>query len=152
MPPGAERSRFRLAVYALLAVLLGLAAIPAYLTLAPSWRPVGARLACAALVIAGCVRVIRGVRRSIEDHPPFALDAPRPPAPPPELNERFVRLRDEVRFSLRSRRYFDTILWPRLARLAGPQLAPPPARRGIRRDGPPLGELERLIAEAEKRA
>lgn len=152
MTPDADRSRLRAATYTLVVILVGVVAIPAYLTLAPPWRPLGARLACAALVIVGCTRVIRGVRRTLHDDSPLSLDAPRLRPPALELDERFLRLRDEVRFSLRSRRYFDTILWPRLCRLAGPQLAPPPARRGVRRDGPLLGTLTRLIAEAEKRA
>ncbi len=155
----AEAAALRLAARALVAALVILAAIPAYLTLGPTWRAAGIRLACAAVVAAIGVRVVRGIRRAIDEGPPFELDAaPAAPAPP-DLDERFVRLRDELRFSVRSQRYFDTVLWPRLVELAGPALAPPPARRRGRRDGPSgrgrgpsRDTLERLVAEAERRA
>jgi hypothetical protein len=151
MSPPAEASGLRLVARGLGAALVALAAIPAYLTLAPSWRAVGVRLASAAIVVAASVRVIRGVRRAAEASPPFALDAAPPAAPPPELDERFLRLRHELVFSIRSRRYFDTVLWPRLLKLAGTTLAPPPERRGRRRNGPSRDTLERLIAEVEQR-
>ena len=76
----------------------------------------------------------------------------RPVPPPPELDSRFLRLRDEVVYSTRSRRYFDAILWPQLGRLAGADLPRPPERRGLRRRGPALATLEDLIARIERRA
>jgi hypothetical protein len=150
MPSRPERSRYRFAAPGLLAVLLVLAAIPAYLTLEPSWRSLAVRLACAVIVAVGCVRVIRGVRRSIEGSS-SALDAPPRVSSAWELDERFLRLRDELVFSTRSRRYFDTILWPRMLRLAGANLSPPAERPGTRRRGPSLSTLEHLVAEIEKR-
>lgn len=151
MPPYAERSGLGLVARGLLAALLLLAAIPAYLAFAPSWRAAAVRVGCAVIVISGCARVIRGVRRSIEGHAPSALDAPPAMSPAPELDERFLRLRDDLVFSTRSRRYFDVILWPRLGELAGGTLPRPAERRGIRRRGPSLKTLESLIAEVEKR-
>jgi hypothetical protein len=151
MPPYVERSAFGLVARGILAALLLLAAIPAYLAFAPSWRAAAVRVACAVIVITGCARVIRGVRGSIEGHAPSALDAPPPMSPAPELDERFLRLRDDLVFSTRSRRYFDVILWPRLVELAGGTLPRPAERRGIRRRGPALKTLESLIAEVEKR-
>jgi hypothetical protein len=152
MPRPPERSRLRLAAQALVAVLVALAAMPMYLVIAPSWRPAAARLACGLLVAMGCVRVIRPLRSRTEDQPTSALDAPAPPSPGPALDERFLRLRDELVFSARSRRHFDAILWPRLLALAGTELSRPAERRGLLRDGPSPGELERLIAEIERRA
>ena len=151
MPSRTERSRYRFAAHGLLAVLLALAAIPTYLVMEPSWRPVAVRLACAVIVVAGCVRVIRGVRRSIEGYAPSTLDAPHGGSPAQEMDERFLRLRDELVFSTRSWRYFDAILWPRMLRLVGPSLPPPAKRPGTRRRGPSLSTLEHLIAEVEKR-
>jgi hypothetical protein len=130
-------------------VLLALAAIPAYVTLAPSWRTLAIRLGCGLLVVAGCVRLTRSARRAIDEQPPSALDAPPALPPAPELDERFVRLRGDVTAGTRSQRYFDSILWPRLLAIAGESL-PRPAARPARR-GPSLRALERLIAEAEKR-
>jgi hypothetical protein len=130
-----------------------LVAIPSYLTLAPAWRPLAARLACAALVGFGCVKLVRSARGHLAGHAPSVLDAPPPRREPAELDERFLRLRDELRFSTRSRTYFDTILWPQLHRLdLGGGLTAPPARRGLGRDGPSLRALERLVSTLEGRA
>jgi hypothetical protein len=148
----AEASGLRIVARGLGAALVLLAAIPAYLTLPPSWRAVAVRLVCAAIVVAAGVRVVRAVRGALEEAPPFALDAPSPVAAPSELDERFLRLRDELIFSIRSRRYFETVLWPRLQRLAGTDLGPPPARRGRRRDGPPGDALGRVLTGIEQRA
>jgi hypothetical protein len=152
MAPPPEASALRLVVRSLGAALVALAAIPAYLSLGPSWRVVGVRLACAAIVMAVSVRVIRGVQRTIEASAPFALDAAPIVSPPPELDDRFLRLRDELVFSVRSRRYFDTVLWPRLEKLAGTSLTPPPQRRRRHRNGPSRDTLERLIVEVEQHA
>ena len=152
MPPPDERMALRLVARGFVAVLVVLLAIPSYLTLAPAWRPLAARLACAALVAFGCIRLVRSARGSTEGHAPSALDAASPRAEPPELDERFVRLRDELRFSVRSRQYFETILWPQLRRLGGHDLPAPPERHGVRRDGPSLNDLERIVATIEARA
>jgi hypothetical protein len=151
MPPADERSALRLVARGFVALVIVLAAIPAYLTLAPGWRPLAARLACATLVAAVCVRLVRSVRTSMEG-PPSALETPPSRPPAPEVDERFLRLRDELRFSVRSRQYFETILWPQLQRIARTELPPPTERRGWRRDGPPLTSLERVIAAIERGA
>lgn len=150
--PAVERSAMYFAARGFVTVLVVLAAIPAYLTLAPSWRPLAARVACAALVGIGCTRLIRSVRGSLEGSPPSALDAPAAKASLPELDERFLRLRDELRFSTRSRHYFDSILLPQLTQLAGHDLPPPPTRRRFRRDGPSVSALAALITRGETRA
>ena len=152
MPSHPERSSYRWVAQGLLVLLLVLAAIPGYLILTPSWRTLAVRLGCAMIVVAVCVRLTRRVRRSIEEQPVSALEAPPPPPPAPELDERFLRLRGDLIASTRSRRYFDAILWPRLLGLAGESLPQPAERRGLRRLGPSLSAVERLIAEAEKRA
>lgn len=152
MPPRAERSPRSLAGRAILVSLIVLAAMPLYLSLDAAWRPLIVRLACAGLVAVACARVLRGLGRAVESDTVSPLDAPPPPVPEPELDSRFVRLRDEVVFSTRSRRYFDAILWPRLTGLAGADLPRPPERRGLRRRrGPSLAVLEDLIAGIERR-
>ena len=150
--PSAERVALRLISRAFVTSVVILAAIPAYLTLAPSWRPLATRMACAALVVVGCARLIRSVRSSLEGHPPSALDAPAAKAQAPELDERFLRLRDELVFSTRSRHYFNSIFWPQLTKLAGADVPRPATRRGFRRDGPSLSALQGLITTVEKRA
>ena len=149
MPPPDERQALRLVARGFVAMVVILMAIPSYLTLAPAWRPLAARLACALLVAFFCVRIVRSVRGSVEGHAASALDAPAPRAQPPELDERFLRLRDELRFSTRNRKYFETILWPQLSHLGGADLPLPPERHGVRRDGPSLHALERIVAAVE---
>jgi len=151
MPARAEGSRRSLAGRAIAAALLVLAALPVYLTLEQSWRPIALRLACAVVVAAGCVRARRWVRETVEPHAISAVDAPPREPPAPELDARFMRLRDDLIASTRSRRYFDVILWPRLSKLAGADLPRPAKRRGIPRLGPSLHALEGLIAEIEGR-
>jgi hypothetical protein len=152
MPSRGDRSPLALLARGLLVLLLILAAIPAYLILDPSWRPLVVRSLCALIVVAGSLRVIRRVLRSPHAHAPSVLDAPAVAPAAPGLDERFLRLRDELLCSTRSRRYFDLILWPRLVVLAGGRLAEPARRRRILRDGPSLDALQRLIGEVEKRA
>ncbi len=152
MPARAERSRRRLAGRAIVAALVVLAAMPAYLALSPPWQPVAVRLSCAAIVAAGCVRVLRRARGAMEAEPISPLDAPPPPAAVPELDARFLALRDDVIHGTRSRRYFDRILWPRLSGLAGTDLPRPAERRGLRRRGPSMSVLARLVTEIERGA
>lgn len=152
MPSRAEGSTRRLVARGLLVMLLALVAIPVYLVLDPTWRPGAIRLACAVIVVVGCVRARRAVRRVIGERAPSALDAPPPPPPMPELDLRFLRVRDDVLSSTRSRRYFDQVLWPRLLDAAGGSLAPPADRRWIRRRGPSPSALAKLIDEVEGRA
>jgi hypothetical protein len=150
MPAPDERTALRLVARGFVAMLVVLVAIPSYLTLAPAWRPAAARLACAALVAFGCVKLLRSVRGELAGHSPSVLDAPPPRRGPAELDERFLRLRDELRFSTRSRTYFETILWPQLRGLDGRRgLEAPPARRRLGRDGPSMGALARLVERLE---
>ena len=150
MPSPAERSR-RLLGQGIAVLLLALVAIVAYLTMTPGWRPFGVRLACTTLVIVGCLRAIRAVRRAIEAEPPSELDVPRPAPAASERDEVYRRLRDDLVFSNRSQQYFEAILWPRLLDLSGGTLARPREGRRTRRRGPSLQALEALIAEAEER-
>lgn len=152
MPERARRSRGRLAGGAVVVAVMALGAMPAYLALPPSWRPVAVRLLCAAAVIAGCVRALRWARGAAAPPVVSPLDAPAPPAAVPELDARFLALREDVIYGTRSRRYFDVILWPRLYALAGTEMLPRPAdRRGLRRRGPSLRAIEGLVAEIERR-
>jgi hypothetical protein len=145
----AEGSRYRLAAYALVTAIVLLAAIPCYLLLDPFWRPLALRVAGAGLVVAGCVRLVGRVRRSLDEDPASALDGPPPVPRASALDERFLRLRDDLVFSTRSRHYFDAFLWPRLQKL-GAGVEPPPERRGPRRRGPSLAALNRLISGIER--
>ena len=137
---------------AVVVALVALGAMPAYLALGPSWRPVAVRLVCTAVVIAGCVRALRWARGAAASPVVSPLDAPALPTVGPELDARFLALRDDVIYGARSRRYFDVILWPRLDALAGTAMLPRPAnRRGIPRRGPSLRAISEVVAEIERR-
>ena len=146
----AERSRARYVAYGFLGLVVLLAAIPGYLVLTPVWRTVAMRVVAALIVVAASVRVLGAVRRTVEGAGRSLLDAPAPPPRGAVLDERYLRLRDDVRFSVHRRRYFDTFLWPRLCAFGVP-LTPPPLPRRSRR-GPSLAALERLITEVEERS
>jgi hypothetical protein len=147
MPSRPERSRARLFAYGFLVLLALLAVIPGYLVVERSWRPLVVRLACGLVVAVAGVRLVGGVRRAADDAPPSPLDTAPPPRRPPVADERFLRLRDDVIFSTRSQRYFETFLWPKLRKLGGPGLTAPAPRR---RRGPSPQALERVIADLER--
>lgn len=152
MPSRVERPRpLRLAAYGILLGLLILAAIPVYLALDAGWRVTIVHLVCAVVVTVGSIRVVRGVRRTADGHATSPVDMPPAPAPTVILDEVFLRRRDELTYSIRSRRYFDAVLWPRLLALAGTHLPPPPRRRWCSRLGPSRAMLENLIGQIETR-
>ena len=137
---------------AVVVALVVLGAMPAYLALGPSWRPVAVRLVCTTVVIAGCVRALRWARGAAVSPVVSPLDAPALPTAGPELDARFLALRDDVIYGARSRRYFDVILWPRLDALAGTAMLPRPAnRRGIPRRGPSMRAISEVVHEIERR-
>jgi hypothetical protein len=70
----------------------------------------------------------------------------------PALDPRFLRLRNHLTLSIRSRRYFFAVLWPRLLALARGPLPEPSPRRWFSRLGPSRAMLEHLIAQIERRA
>ena len=98
-----------------------------------------------------CARGALGPARRAARGRLSARRARRHPGAGPELDTRFLALRDDVIYSVRSRRYFDVILWPRLSELAGTELPRPAPRRGIRRRGPSMSELTHLVTEIEGR-
>lgn len=152
MPARAERPAWHLAGPGALALGAALLGVPAYLWLGAGWRTLAARVAGAVMVAALALRVRRAARRAVEGAPPSALDACPVPAPPARLDERFLRVRDDLAFSRRSRRYFEAILWPRLLGLAGGDLAPPAPRPWLVRRGPSTAVLRALVGELERRA
>ena len=132
-----------------LAALVTLAALPVYVWVEPSWRPLVARLA-AGLVLGVTLLQLRGVlAEAVAAAGASALDAARMArGPEPGVPHHFGDLASDVRTAMRSRRYFETVLWPRLEALAGRPLTRPPLRRGL---GPGLAGLRAVIAEIEER-
>ena len=147
--PGPERFPRRLAAGTLLGAAAILAALPGYLVLSGTWRAAAIRLVGTAIVAAGGLHVLRVARRDASAAGPSALDAAPAASSRPILDAHFERLRGDLMWSARSRRYFDVVLWPRLSALAG-GLAPPPRRVILPRLGPGWASLERIIAGIER--
>ena len=152
MPEPTRRSGPRLVGRTIVAALLVLAALPAYLTTAPMWRPAAGRLACAAAVAIGCARARRRALDVVAAYPHSVFDVPPPPPLETTLDPRFLRLRDDLVASTRRRRYFDVVFWPRLLALGGPDLPRPVGRRLAGRRGPSIRALADLIAHVERRS
>jgi hypothetical protein len=131
---------------ALGAVVL-LAAVPVYVWVEPSWRAFVARLAAAFVVGVALLQLRRALVEQLEAGGDSGLDAARDRrAAEPAVPYHFLDLVGDLRAAARSRRYFDTVLWPRLEALAGRPLVRPPLRWGR---GPSLAALRRVIADIE---
>jgi len=134
---------------AVLAGLVLLGVLPLYVWVEPSWRPLVARLAGAFVLGVALLQLRRVAADGVEAAGASALDAARwQRGPEPGVPHHFVDLASDVRTALRNRRYFETVLWPRLEALAGRPLARPPLRRGR---GPSLAGLRAVIADIERR-
>jgi hypothetical protein len=152
MPAPSSRATARLIARGAGWSLLAAAVLPAYLTIAPAWRPLATRLGCAALVALGCLRARSWARDALGAVTGSWVDAPPAPAPEVTLDPRFLRLRDDLTAGARRRRYFDVVLWPRLRGLGADDLARPADRPGPGRRGPSLAAIEAVIARIEDRA
>lgn len=134
---------------AVLAGLVLLASVPVYVWVEPAWRPPVARGAAALVLGVALLQLRRTVAERLDEGGAWALDeARRHRRSEPAVPHHFLGLVSDVRTALRSRRYFERGLWPRLAALATRPVAPPPARRGR---GPSLASLRRALAEIERR-
>jgi len=133
---------------AVLGGLVLLVTVPVYVFVEPPWRALVVRLA-AAFVLGVALLQLRGaLAERLAPNGVSALDEARDrPGPEPGLPLRFLDLMHDVRAALRSRRYFDRVLWPRLAALAPGPLVRPPVRPGR---GPSLASLGDVIADIER--
>jgi len=132
-----------------LALAVFFAALPVYVWVEPSWRALVARLACALVLGVTLLNLRRVLADGVEAAGVSAIDAARFAArPEAAAPHHALELARDVRTALRSRRYFETVLWPRLEALAGRPLTPPPRRRGR---GPSLAGLRAVITEIERR-
>lgn len=133
---------------AVLGGVVFLAAVPAYVYVEPSWRPLVARLAAALVLGVALLQLRRTLVERIAEGGASALDDARHRrGPEPSVPHHFLDLTRDVRAALRSRRYFDEVLWPRLAAFTSRPLVRPPVRRGR---GPSLTALREVIADVEK--
>jgi hypothetical protein len=133
----------------LLASVVTLAAVPVYVYVEPSWRALVARLAAAFVVGVTLLQLRRVLVERIARLGGSALDEARERRPPPPgVPHRYLDLVRDVRTALRSRRYFEETLWPRLAGFTTRPPARPPARLGR---GPSIGALGRALDVIERR-
>ncbi len=148
----------RKAIAPRLVALVVAATLPALVAFPADARPVILRVALAAgLVILLCTLIGRLLASFRSDDPDSFEPALEPPAVPVRLDATLAQLRDEIRHSRSSRRYFEKVLWPRLRTLAARRgLAtedqPPPQPTGWRtRRGPSIGDLNQLVDHLETR-
>lgn len=157
-PPPHEPRRAAALVGALVLVVVLVAGIALIeFLMAEPYRQAAIRLVAALVLLLVVARIRARVRTSIELG--AAGDSERPSqagwAPPSFSHTAFEHFHDEIRFSARSQRYFEHVLWPRLSTLGRAGAAPatpldkPPGRRFGR--GPSLEALRGLIASLERR-
>ncbi len=132
-----------------LSLIVFVAALPVYVWVEPSWRGLVARLGCAIVLGAAFLQLRRVLTERLAAEGGSALDAARlQPEPEAGVPHHFLDLKSDVSTALRSRRYFETVLWPRLEALAGRPLVPPARRRGR---GPSLAGIRAVLAAIERR-
>jgi len=160
MFPLPERRWLRLlAGYLVFVGCFALIVTPLYLYVEPSYRPLVIRLA-SAVVVGIALLHLRGIVREridTQSTSAFELALHRTPVQP-RLAPLFLKLRDEVRFSTTSQKYFERVLWPRILELpvggsrGRSSAAPPvmPAGRRLLRRGPSLETLRNLIGRIEE--
>ena len=134
------------------AMVAGIAAIQ--LLVDQSYRGAAIRLVAALVLLIAVGRIRAGVRSSVE-WPSAWEDRAGETAWAPPTHGQFEHFHDEIRFSARSQRYFDHVLWPRLNELASEATDSParldrPAGRRFGR-GPSLAALGALLDALEQR-
>jgi len=149
-----------LLAYLLFLGILVLAVTPLYFYAEPSHRRMVVSLGSGLFLGVVLIHLRRLVQEQLDAQPFSAFEAALHRAQPePVLAPLFVKLRDEVRYSVRSQAYFAGVLWPRILRVLalreGRRLAEAPAMPGGRRllrRGPSLTSLRNLIARIEERS
>jgi hypothetical protein len=145
------------ASYAVFLVLLSGVVVFVYLVVPAQNRSLVIRLAGTLVLAVVLIHLATKVRTRIEAQGPSDFERVLNAAPlAPPLGPRFAEIREELRYSARSGRYFDRVLWPylvavanRLPRRQFPAVLVKPAGRSFRR-GPSLATLRELIAVIEE--
>jgi hypothetical protein len=127
-----------------------LASVPVYVYVEPAWRPLVTRLAAAFVVGSALLQLRRTLVERVVAGGVSALDEARDRrAPEPGVPHHFRDLMADVRTGLRSRRYFEESLWPRLVACASRPLARPPLRLGR---GPTAAGLRAALDAVERQS
>ena len=140
------------AVALAVALVAGIASIQ--LLVDHSYRVAAIRLVAAAVLVLAVTRIRAFVRAAVEWPSAWEDRAGESAWAPPTYGQ-FEHFHDEIKFSARSQRYFDHVLWPRLNALASGATDPParlvrPAGRRFGR-GPSLAALRSLVESLEGR-
>ncbi len=136
---------------------IAIAAVAALTFFPAEQRPIILRVALAAGLVLMLAHLIGRVIGAFRNDDPNGFDKALEPAQPTiRVDASYGQLRDEIRHSRNSRRYFDRVLWPRLRTLAarpgeaeGDLPVPPP--HWSKRRGPSLDEISRLVDHLEKK-
>jgi len=156
MPPRRERRWPKIAAaYVVFMLLLAGITSFAFETAGAAYQPLVLRLAVAVLL--GIVLMhIRSYFRGdpLWDPPSEFENALIPERIAPKFDASLVKLRGELADGVKSRAYFDRVLWPRLKEIAeatGAGEIERPARPRLPWRGPSLSTLAGLISRLEKR-
>jgi len=140
------------AVAARSAMLTGvvlLATVPIYVYVEPGLRALVARGAAALVLGVALLQLRRVIGETLEAAGASPLESARARhVLEPEVPHHYRGLMSDVRAALRSRRYFDNVMWPRLQALSTSPLDRPPVRPGR---GVSLAGLRRVLAALERR-
>ena len=139
-------------------MLLGLSGLAAltYVVAGSAYLVVIVRVAEAAAVGLLFLQILKRMRRAaeLERNGGVKPDAPSATTPSATIAPRLLRLRDELKHSSRSRRYFEHVLWPELQRLAAARrgtLLSEPDSGWIPGRGPSLRALSAVVEQIEDR-
>jgi hypothetical protein len=128
-------------------------AYPIYVSVAHERQGLVVRLAAASILGIALLQIHKRLRRDLDGQPPSRFELARQTRPPPfKIDPHLAKLRGEVQHSLKSRHYFDDVLWPRLVALGtrrGSILRPPPPRWPAAR-GPNLRQIADLVSTVER--
>ena len=158
MPPRRERRWPRIAVgYVLFSLVLSGATAFLYESVAPTGQPLVVRLAVAVLLAVILLHIRSYFRGDPLWDPPSEFENALVPARlSPKFDPSLVKLREELADSIKSRSYFDNVLWPRLRAMtstnnSGENEIEPPPKALFSWRGPSLTRLGTMVNRLERR-
>jgi hypothetical protein len=129
-------------------------AYPIYVSVDNAYQELVVRLAAAAILGIVMLHILSCIARRFEAEPQSRFDLAREPTSREvKIDPHLLDLFGEVRHSMKSRRYFENVLWPRLLALADRQklMLRRPALRWPAARGPSLISIGKLISSIERK-
>jgi hypothetical protein len=136
------------------AALAAAIAYPIYVSVGDAYQELVLRLAAAAILGIVILHIHSYIARGFEAEARSRFDLAREPmSREVKIDPHLLNLLGEVRHSVKSRRYFENILWPRLLALADRQqlILSRPALRWPAARGPSLISIAKLISSIERK-